>query len=208
MGISERKEREKQRRIKEIVDAAEKVFFSKGFKNATMEEIAEKAELSKGTLYLYFSSKDHLYGQIMKRSCKILFDRFEDAAAQRKLGADKVDAIGDAYYLFYLEEQDYFNVMINFESKHLSEEDFVAMKTEENCNPHAVLIDSIITGIKDGSIREDVKPVETALILWSFTTGLLQMTSQKKDLLEKGYNMQIDGIIAQACNILDYGIRK
>ena len=40
MGIAERKEREKEQRRNNIIDAAESVFFSKGIENATMDEIA------------------------------------------------------------------------------------------------------------------------------------------------------------------------
>ncbi len=61
MGILERKEKEKQQRRDDILGAAKEVFFSKGLMSATMDEIAEKAELSKGTLYLYFASKEELY---------------------------------------------------------------------------------------------------------------------------------------------------
>ena len=57
MGIHERKEREKEHRRDEILNAAQKVFFEKGLQSATMDEIAEAAELSKGTLYLYYGSK-------------------------------------------------------------------------------------------------------------------------------------------------------
>jgi TetR/AcrR family transcriptional regulator len=46
MGIAERKEREKQQRKAEIIQAAELVFFSKGFEHSTIDDIAEKAELS------------------------------------------------------------------------------------------------------------------------------------------------------------------
>ncbi|NIR14250.1 MAG: helix-turn-helix transcriptional regulator [Desulfobacterales bacterium] len=58
MGIEERKEREKQMRRRQIIDAAEKVFAEKGFSGATIENIAEQAELSPATLYLYFKNKD------------------------------------------------------------------------------------------------------------------------------------------------------
>ena len=60
MGIAERKEREKEHRRNTILDAAEEVFFSKGINLATMDEVAERAELSKGTLYLYFKNKEEL----------------------------------------------------------------------------------------------------------------------------------------------------
>ena len=61
MGITERKEREKLQRREDILNAAERVFFSKGHKNSTMDDVAEEAELSKGTLYLYFKSKEGFY---------------------------------------------------------------------------------------------------------------------------------------------------
>ncbi|MEO8168159.1 MAG: helix-turn-helix domain-containing protein, partial [bacterium] len=60
MGIIERKEREKEHRREDIIAAAQKIFFEKGLPSATMDEIAEAAELSKGTLYLYYKSKEDL----------------------------------------------------------------------------------------------------------------------------------------------------
>ncbi len=44
-----------------ILESARKVFAAKGFSRATMDEIAEAAGLAKGTLYLYFDSKQEIY---------------------------------------------------------------------------------------------------------------------------------------------------
>ncbi|MCK5408322.1 MAG: helix-turn-helix transcriptional regulator, partial [Candidatus Krumholzibacteria bacterium] len=60
MGIAERREREKEQRRIDIIDAAERVFFSKGWQAATMDDVAEAVELSKATLYLYFKNKEEL----------------------------------------------------------------------------------------------------------------------------------------------------
>jgi AcrR family transcriptional regulator len=65
MGTKERRAAEKALRIKGIQDAAKKVFIKKGFFNSTIEEIAKEAQLSKGTIYLYFKSKDELYVSLM-----------------------------------------------------------------------------------------------------------------------------------------------
>jgi AcrR family transcriptional regulator len=46
MGIQERKERETERRRQQIMVAAKRVFSEKGFNKATMEDIAQEAELS------------------------------------------------------------------------------------------------------------------------------------------------------------------
>ena len=51
----------------EILDAARKVFAEKGFAGTTMEEIAERSGLAKGTLYLYFPSKQDIYIATLKR---------------------------------------------------------------------------------------------------------------------------------------------
>ena len=84
MVIAERKEREKEQRRNDIIDAAESIFFSKGIENATMDEIAEEAELSKGTLYLYFKSKEGLLFAIDLRAMKILLTMFKETISQKK----------------------------------------------------------------------------------------------------------------------------
>ena len=77
MGINERKEREKEHRREEIISSAEKVFFEKGLQTATMDEIAERAELGKSTLYLYYKSKEDLYLAVLLRGTEILLQKFE-----------------------------------------------------------------------------------------------------------------------------------
>ena len=60
-----------EERRKQIVDAALKVFSIKGFHQARMEDIALEADLSKGTLYWYFSSKEEIITSLLTN----FFDR-------------------------------------------------------------------------------------------------------------------------------------
>lgn len=60
-----RKEREKLFKRQEIVNAARAVFSARGFSAATLDEIAEKAEFGKGTLYNYFQSKEELFETVI-----------------------------------------------------------------------------------------------------------------------------------------------
>ena len=60
-----RREREKLAHRHEIIDAATRIFAQKGFSNATLDEIAQEAEFSKGTIYLYFSNKEELLYSII-----------------------------------------------------------------------------------------------------------------------------------------------
>jgi TetR/AcrR family transcriptional regulator, repressor of fatR-cypB operon len=64
MSLS-RKERERNFRRKEIMDAAVKFFAEKGYNSTTLEEIAGNAEFGKGTLYNYFQGKEEIYKAIV-----------------------------------------------------------------------------------------------------------------------------------------------
>ena len=56
-----RKERERKARKELIIDVTEKIIEERGFENITMDEIAEKAEMGKGSLYLYFKNKNSIF---------------------------------------------------------------------------------------------------------------------------------------------------
>jgi len=60
-----RREREKLYRKHEIIKAALQIFAQKGYKATTLDEIAEKSEFGKGTIYNYFSSKEEIYTEII-----------------------------------------------------------------------------------------------------------------------------------------------
>lgn len=73
-----RKERERLQRQHEILDAARSLFAEKGYHIATLDEVAERAEFGKGTLYNYFESKHHILLAILQDD----FDRLTAAWEQ------------------------------------------------------------------------------------------------------------------------------
>lgn len=64
MGIIERKEREFLRREREILDAALVLFSIEDWQAVTVEQIADRAEIGKGTVYKHFQSKDEIYARL------------------------------------------------------------------------------------------------------------------------------------------------
>lgn len=64
MGIAERKEREFQRRERRILDTALALFATDDWQTVTIEQIADRAEIGKGTVYLHFGSKDEIYARL------------------------------------------------------------------------------------------------------------------------------------------------
>ena len=91
MGVTERKEREKEKRREEIIQAAVKVFYKKGVDHATMDDIAEVAELSKATLYLYFTSKEEIYYFVHLDGFEKLFRMMNKAVEKLKCPVAKRD---------------------------------------------------------------------------------------------------------------------
>ena len=58
--------RRKQERPRDIIAAALNLFSEKGFAGARMEEIARRAGISKGTLYLYFATKEEMFRAVVR----------------------------------------------------------------------------------------------------------------------------------------------
>jgi AcrR family transcriptional regulator len=54
---------------RQIVDGARAIFLANGFDAASMMDIANKAGVSKGTLYVYFKNKEELFAEIVKQAC-------------------------------------------------------------------------------------------------------------------------------------------
>ena len=54
---------------RQIVDGARSVFLARGFDAASMGDIAKAAGVSKGTLYVYFKSKEELFAAIVQLEC-------------------------------------------------------------------------------------------------------------------------------------------
>jgi len=60
--------RRKEARPQEILDAAREVFAEKGFAAARMDEVARRAGVTKGTIYLYFPSKEELFKALVREA--------------------------------------------------------------------------------------------------------------------------------------------
>lgn len=73
MGTKERRDREGQARLSAILGAAESVFARKGYHETRMDDIADEAELAKGTLYYYFKSKDEIYGHLLEHEAEQVY---------------------------------------------------------------------------------------------------------------------------------------
>lgn len=93
-----RKEREQQFRLNLILDAAEEVFAETPFSGASVEEIAQRAEISVGTLYNLFRSKEDVYRAVISRLQHDFFDHLEERMEEARGPLEKVHAVVGFYF--------------------------------------------------------------------------------------------------------------
>ena len=184
MGTEERKKRERQHRRNVIIDAAEKVIFSKGIEQATMKKIAEEAELSKGTLYLYFKNKTELYMAIAKRGSDYLNSQFSKLFAGDHTGFELIRMLGETYLTFVRENPDYFHAFQHYELigdvEELQQSD-VAKACEKNRREALnYMVRALQIGMQDGTIDDSYDPRMLSIMLWSSTRGITTMSHMKE----------------------------
>ncbi len=196
MGVIERKEREKIERRNAIIEAAERIFFKIGIENASMEQVAQEAELSKGTLYLYFKSKEDLYRSIIIKGFIILKRQLKESINAAETGFQNVKNISQAYIKFSHIHTGYFDAILHYQNDLFTTKDREPeqVKSLESGNAViGVLIHELEKGILDQSIDVSIRPIETAFVLWSQLTGLLQVIQRKMKIIAYHYKIkQID----------------
>ncbi len=207
MGIAERKQREKELRRKMILDAAEGLFFNKGINQTTMEEVAEKAELSKGTLYLYFRSKEDIRFAIFQRGANLLVDMMESALSDGNSGHQNLLVLGRTFIDFSKKYRNFFNLFIEIQSSRIHELDIEKESLEnylKNQSPLTVVQACVDQGIKDGSIRDDLDEKTLGAVLWSQLLGVLTVINNHGPLFEI-LEIEKEHILETHLNVVQYG---
>jgi AcrR family transcriptional regulator len=213
VGIAERRERERDLQQKmrrgQILDAAKRLFHAKGFSSATMEDIAQEAELSPAALYLYFKNKDDLYVSLNLQLLEFLSDKLERLYLQEGLDAEeKVEALKDLFYDVYN-----FDPLILINLFHLQASDGLRnlppdrlSKLNELAGKSLRSLAAIFDQGKDEGSYEAYHSTALADIVWMIFTGAVlweeskRMTNPHKDYLKGTLDLAID--------ILRRGIRK
>lgn len=177
MGITERKKREKEERKKEILDAAETLFFVREYDGVSMDEIATIAELNKATIYLYFRNKETLFSAIVLRGICVLNTMYRECMATPVPGMTKVALLSETYYRFTRQHPDY-QRLIKFYGveRFTTENPGFAEIQEEFSLSRSYFQDAIREGIDDGTIRNDIDSFLLTLYLMTTLMSVLSLT--------------------------------
>ena len=164
MGITERREREKEEIKKKILDAARELFTTEGYERVTMRKVADAIEYSPTTIYHHFEDKDDL----VRALCHADFGRLLEAMQLAPAPADPVEAIrqlGRAYVAFALQNPNQYRFM--FMTPVVKEE-------RDSESPGSFSFAHLLAAVQraaDAGRLRPVDPVLAAQILWMSVHG-------------------------------------
>ncbi|WP_026881506.1 TetR/AcrR family transcriptional regulator [Clostridium akagii] len=214
MGIIERKEKEHLIRKNIMITAAERVFFSKGFENSTMDDIAKEAEFTKKTIYSYFKNKEELYYEIMLlgfNTLNALFDKFISKNTEIT-EIKKIKRLGQLFIEFSKTYPGYFKAITDYENKDF---DFQADNNPliNECYiageySFKLLNKCIIDGIQKGEISNNTDSITVCIMLWSTMLGFIGLISKKEKYINSYYNKSIEQLMEDGLELLLKSIKK
>lgn len=181
MSVANRREREREQRRSWILDAAERCFHAKGIDAVKMEDVAEEAQLGKGTLYLYFRTKEALLLAVAVRHQRHLLGVFDAEARRAQDGISLLRALLLAYARHMMHPAEHLKLAMArwVNGPPVDIESRGGAQLRENVNRIFTMVcDAIRRGQEDGSVTPDVDPPRAAMTLWAAVNGALLMTLQ------------------------------
>ncbi len=177
MGISERREREKEERRTAILSHAKTLIQEYGVNSFSMQDIADRAEISKATLYLYFKNKDDLMNSLVSESCKEFVNYVNVRITNKMSGAEALRALWMSYIDIFGESADIF-IGIGIKNSFIIDRDIkeAELKYEERPFFRLIqLIERIIEkGVKDGTLLQTINPQKITNILIMIASAVVQ----------------------------------
>lgn len=174
-----RRSREKEARRQSILDAAREVFLQWGMSASTMDQIAERAELSKGALYLHFRSKQELCLALLVDVSRSLVEVLKASHDPTLPPLTQLERLIDAYYGFYLGRPESFRLLFVMEHPPYRDDDALRVEWTSLGREALELLASVIErGIAQGFIQKS-DPWMTAIALWTAVTGVIVLPVQE-----------------------------
>jgi AcrR family transcriptional regulator len=158
----------------EILNAARSVFARKGFARGIMDAIAKEAGLAKGTVYLYFRSKEEIYRAVLDRDMESLKKGTLERIDAAKNLEDKIRAFTLARLENAEARKEFFRIM-DTESGSLS----LTRSQYRRWLREPVL--RLASAIEDASRRGDIRRVPSEKVAWiiaDMTRGTIQRRLQ------------------------------
>lgn len=177
MNTQSRKEQEKTARRNEIMEAGLQLFAEKDYHEVTVDEIAERVGLSKGTLYLYFKNKEDLFFSIIQEKTDLLYQRLNATIEDDKPFTECLKNFVYTFLTFFEEHKPYFKIIHSERSRADTNDHYrlhqIGMKFFQ------MFIDIIDDLIKIGQRQKIVRKMESSALTKSLRGILNSFTFQR-----------------------------
>ncbi len=204
MSTKDRKLKEKENRKDLILKAAENVMTQHGLYGLSIEAIAEDTELAKGTIYLYFKSKEEILSSLTIRARNKLFVEFELIEKQNTTSFEQLIAIIRMNYTFYKQFPLYYDLVSLYEANHKAVETEEMYKSSQNITN---LVYRIAERAKaDGFLNASINSLHLTMSLWGMTVGMLQLLKVRGTFMEENLDIKQDDLIETYISIFSKGI--
>jgi AcrR family transcriptional regulator len=202
MGITERREREKQEMRDLILSTAASLFVEAGFEKTSIRTIADKIEYSPATIYLYFKDKNELFYAISQKAFATFFEYFQ-SVPQMEDPMDRLHQLGQTYFKFAFENPGYYDLMFILRAPMDVEE------TEEHWEmgerSHSVLRD-IVADCQRAGYFKDMNPEVLAHMIWSTVHGIVAL--QIRDRMKLYPENERESLVYQALDLFNRMLEK
>ena len=190
MGVAERREREKQQRREQAINAAMEIYDEEGYYAITMEKIAERAEISRAALYLYFKNKDEIFisaiNSYMDYICLLLKDVYNRRKSIKKT---LLQELWGCFNKVYQKDPVAFNAYMYFHQNEAVRNlpgDLRELLHKAGSNVVDYHYKIIEFGVKQG-IFIDCNPRTLAEVVWSSFLGIMQVERSKREVTGKNH---------------------
>ncbi|MBN2025418.1 MAG: TetR/AcrR family transcriptional regulator [Actinobacteria bacterium] len=190
----------KEMREKQIKEAALMLFSEKGFHNTTVTQIAEAADLGKGTIYWYWKSKEDLAFSLVSDMLRDFLALIEEARDGEGTVIERFSGmvlkVADLYY----KETDYLRLLWKFrvDRSYIFSEEYTEKVASYYVRMRKALEEMIVEGIGKGELKE-VDPARTAFILLGIAEGLeLEWLENEEELSMRDALVEVMGMLMAA----------
>ncbi len=182
MGSKERREREREQRRAEILKTAREILFKKGIDATSINAVARKAELSVGTIYLYFENKEALLAALQEEGLDLLYDCIRQAEKSELSPRGKLRAMGLAYLEFSERHRKYFDVINYFlVSPKVIFSPVLKARVDEHVSSIITLVEEVMGGDKTACNGRDRRLC--AFVFCTALHGILQFKKLRETVL-------------------------
>lgn len=178
MGLLERRGKEKDNRKKLILKSARTLFFKKGFNKVTVDEIAKSSELGKGSIYLYFDSKEEIYAQILLNDIDNFNQQVSILLGKESSASDLLMEYSYIYIDFFLSDSELFRILMAYMLQPAK------MNLPEVLNSQILIANSqsidvigriLQAGVDSGEFPADINIKQNQNAFWGLLNGIISL---------------------------------